>query len=359
MKFLFITRTDWNEPPRARHQLAKALAKEHHVTFVAINKKGKARLEIQSPQDNITLITPYWLGQGKFIHRLPIINEIYQYWLYKKLASEYAGYHVINFDPSASLIHSFFTDVVYFCNDNFLEKKRSKLLITKLYFKHTQRIIAEKARFCTAVSEFLKDQLLVYNSSSHLVLTAAEQLDVSTQLRSPKNDIIKAVYVGWLSKLNIDWVLAACENKNVHIQLVGPYKSNEIERLTKIDNIEILGQKFGSELGAYLKQADVCIAPYKKGDDTEKVYTMPNKFWLYLNFGKPIVSCAINRLYPLPDNFVYQANNQSEFVKALLQADAENTQKLISERQQFIKLNNWESRVNRLLELYSRTKKLN
>ena len=36
---------------------------------------------------------------------------------------------------------------------------------------------------------------------------------------------------------------------------------NEIERLTKIDNIEILGQKFGSELGAYLKQADVCIAP--------------------------------------------------------------------------------------------------
>ena len=30
---------------------------------------------------------------------------------------------------------------------------------------------------------------------------------------------------------------------------------------------------------------------------TEKVYTMTNKFWLYINFGKPIVTCEIKNLY--------------------------------------------------------------
>jgi hypothetical protein len=359
MRFLLLTRTDWEEPPRARHQLAKELAKNNEVVFVSINKRGVPKITISSPQKNIVLVTPYWYIHGKYVHRFPVLNELYQIWLYRKLDKKYSNHHIINFDVSASLVHNYFDDVVYFCNDNFLEKKRSKFLVTKQYFKLSQKRIATRARFCTAVSEFLKEQLIVYNPATFLILTAAEQLNVKNLTRDTNSKIVKAIYVGWLSKINTDWILELAKNKNLHIQLIGPYTSSDVEKLSGIDNIEILGKKIGKELDFYISSADICLAPYQKGDDTERVYTMPNKFWLYLNYGKPIVTCTIKRLYQLPDGFVYQANTKLEFVKSFNQAVLNNSRYLQRERQKFIKLNNWENRVMQILELYSRTKKLN
>ena len=75
--FLFITKTNWDEPPRARHQLAIALAKKNKVVFVAINKIGKPSLEITSVDKNLTIVTPSWHINGKVSYRIPIINEFY------------------------------------------------------------------------------------------------------------------------------------------------------------------------------------------------------------------------------------------------------------------------------------------
>ena len=108
MNFLFNTRTDWSEPPRARHQLARALAKNHHVAFVSINKIGRPSISIETPEKNITVISPCWWLHGKVNMRLPIINELYQKWLYKKLIKNYADYVAINFDLTAVHLKIYF-----------------------------------------------------------------------------------------------------------------------------------------------------------------------------------------------------------------------------------------------------------
>ena len=351
MIYLIITRTDWEEPPRARHQLARELAKTHNVIFVSINKNGNPRIQTNSPQKNITLITPYWFLDGKYIYRIPILNEVYQYWLYSKL-KKYANCRVINFDPSATLLHKFFDDVVYFCNDDFTNIRRAKSLVTKLYFHLSQRIIAKNARFCTAVSEYLKDQLSLHTDSSHLILTAAEQLNISPKYINSNNSTINAVYVGWISKINKEWILSLSQKKNIVIQLIGPYEDNNFKELIEKENIHFLGQKTGEKLANFLEKADVCLAPYIIGRDTEEVYTMPNKFWLYLNYGHPIVTCEIKRLYSLPTGFVYQAKNENEFTNAVIKAHSENSEKKFLERLLFIKKNNWGSRVNQIINLY-------
>lgn len=356
MKFLFNTRTDWDEPPRARHQLAKALAKNHQVIFVGINRKGKPSIQIEEVEDNITLITPYWFIHGKIVNRLPYLNEIYQKWLFKRITKQFNDQvHVINFDPSASLIHNYFEDVVYFCNDNFLDIKRSKSIIVTLYHTFTQKRICRKARFCAGVSVYLKEKLEKYNKHSYLILTAATQLQTNEIEKATEEETKNIVYIGWLSKLNKQWIINLAKHHDYKVYLVGPYTNKQVEGLTDIENVIITGEKQKDELNTFISKADVCIAPYKPGKDTEEVYTMPNKFWLYMNFGKPIVTCEIKNLYELPDGFVYQADDETDFVNKIEKAINENSKDLILERKEFIDKNSWESRVDQLLELYKHT----
>jgi glycosyltransferase involved in cell wall biosynthesis len=354
MKFLFITRTAWDEPPRARHQLARALAKRYEVVFVALNVKGKPGLNIDVPEENITLVLPTWHISGKYVFRLPIINEMYQQWLFKQLQKKYSSYSIINFDPSASLIHNYFKDVVYFCNDNFIDRKRSKSILISLYYYFTQRAVAKKARFCTGVAVYLQDLLKKHNNRSFLLLTGASKISTAFKYVQDDSDKKHIIYVGWLSKLNADWVIHLAENSNYLIHLIGPYQPKQIKKFLGIENIIVAGERRGDELHSYLSKADVCIAPYLYDKDTEKVYTMPNKFWLYLNFGKPIVSCTIKNLYQLPEGFVYQAEEVADFCEKIDVALQQDTAILQQRRKKFIDSNLWENRTNELLKLYKK-----
>ena len=78
MKYLINTITSWQEPPRARHQVAQALAKNNEVIFVARNEIGMPKLEIYRTNEYLTVITPYYPIDYRIRFRLPLFNEIYQ-----------------------------------------------------------------------------------------------------------------------------------------------------------------------------------------------------------------------------------------------------------------------------------------
>lgn len=355
MKFLLNTRTAWDEPPRARHQLARALSINHEVVFISRNKSGRPSLDISCPETNITVITPSWFIDGRINMRIPVMNELYQRWLFKKLHDRYQTYKIINFDPTATGLFSRFNDVVYFCNDNFLDTKRSKSFLVSLYWTFKQKRVARKAMFCTGVSKYLQNKLLNYNSRSYLLLTGATSInETGNKLIDRNPEEINIVYVGWLVKLNTDWVRALSGNKQYNIYIVGPYDNNQVNEFRGINNILILGEKTGKELSQYLYNADVCIAPYIHDRDTEEIYTMPNKFWLYLSFGKSIVTCRIRNLTNLPDRFVYQSGNVSEFISNIEKAVSEDSPDIFEQRIRFIRQNTWGKRVDELLGLYKK-----
>lgn len=359
MNFLVNTRTDWNEPPRARHQLAKALAINHHVLFISINKSGAPGINVNTPEKNITVLSPTWYIQGKFIIRFPIINEIYQNWLYKQLKLKYHDHVVINFDPTASLLEKYYKDFIYFCNDNFLSTKRSKLFLVSIYWAYKQKKVTQKALFCTGVSKYLYNYLSSYNNNSHLLLTGASFISQgnSNYKIVEKNKKVTVVYVGWLNKLNVEWIKYISKNKDYNIYLIGPDVNTTLNPFNKIDNVMMTGELVGDNLKKIMKGANVCIAPYLQDKDTEEVYTMPNKFWLYLSYGKPIVTCQINNLVDLPAKFVYQSKNDKEFIANIDKAINEDSAEIFEKRIQFIKKNTWSKRVDELLDLYSKYSK--
>lgn len=353
MIFLFITRTNWDEPPRARHQLARSLAKTHNVIFVCLNTTGKPGISITNPEKNITLISPSWWINGKITMRIPIINELYQNWLFKILMSRYRNCHVINFDVTAASLDRYFKNFVYYCGDNFLTTNRSKSRFVSLYWYLTQKMVAQKADFCTGVSKFIQKKLAQYNKKSYLLLTGAIPVPLTDVISAEnKNEEKNIVYVGWLTKLNIHWVTELSNNRNYRIFLIGPFIKKHVKYFKGIDNIKITGEKTGDELNPYLIPADVCIAPYINSKDTEEVYTMPNKFWLYLSFGKPIVTLRIRNLTDLPDKFVYQSKDLPEFIANVEKAILDNSQVFSEKRIDFIQNNTWDYRVKELLRLY-------
>ena len=76
MKYLINTITAWDEPPRARHQVAEAIAKNNEVIFIARNERGKPRIETSIINENLTVITPFFPIDYRLRYRLTIIKVI-------------------------------------------------------------------------------------------------------------------------------------------------------------------------------------------------------------------------------------------------------------------------------------------
>ena len=283
---------------------------------------------------------------------------MYQFWLYKNLNKQYKDYKVINFDHTATLICRWFRNVIFYCNDDFVGLERSKSIFVSPYWYLTQNIVASKAQFCIGVSKYLHQKLLRINPNSYLSLTGALSIDtlgaVNTMKKEHKKSIKEIVFVGWLSKLNKRWIIQLSKRKDFKIYLIGPYKKREVKDYLSFNNIILTGPQTGEDLSQYIRRADVCIAPYNQGRDTEEIYTMPNKFWLYFSYGKPIVTNRIKNLADTPERSVYQSENVSEFISNIDKAVSEDSPNIFEKRMRFIEENTWDHRVDELLGFYKK-----
>jgi hypothetical protein len=122
-KFLINTLTAWDEPPRARHQVAHALAEMHQVVFVTRNRFGLWGMEVEQVHERFTLITPSYPMDFRLRIRIPVINAMYQRWLYRRLErrdpreqqiSQLVHRSVLQMvrkevDPGLHVVHYYFT----------------------------------------------------------------------------------------------------------------------------------------------------------------------------------------------------------------------------------------------------------
>jgi len=112
MKFLIFTLTSWDEAPRARHQVTRELLKlGHEVYFVEKNSTGFPRISFKQ-EENLTLVKTRFFPGYRIRFRMPIINGLYQFWLFKRLKSRLGDLFVISFDFTTHKLTRFFSDTV-------------------------------------------------------------------------------------------------------------------------------------------------------------------------------------------------------------------------------------------------------
>jgi hypothetical protein len=367
MLFLINTLTHWNEPPRARHQVAYTLSKEHKVIFVAAVKPGLPGIKSAIIKENLEILTPYYPILHKIRYRIPFINEIYQNWLFRRLKKKYSDYVVINFDFTATRIYNYFTNVIYYCNDSFsaISKHINPFFIAK-YHQRCESQVAARARFCIAVSPMLRDNLLKYNQNSFEIPLGSpdiEQYNIPVKEIMVDNEIIHVGLMGFIKLYNISYqaINYILQDDKIQLTLIGPVENKFLEQIKRKDRLTMTGSLTGESLYKEINKFDVTIAPYsaRLTKDNKSGVGTGSKIYHYLAMGKPVVISYMAGLSKinLPDGFLYIAKSDKEFPDLIHKAKSENTKKLIRQRIDFAMNNTWTKRMEDFIAYIQRFEK--
>lgn len=356
--YLLNTITSWEETPRSRHQIAKALSdKGFTVFFIAKAKIGKPDIFFSEINDNIIIIQPFWPINQFLRLRTPILNELYQYWLFKKI-NEYFKINsinkinVINFDYTAHLIFRFFQNVIYYCNDEHIEFTFSKLFFIP-YFVFSENKIIKNSKAVIVVSKYLLENKK--SSHTYLKYTASDVFNYDADLKTNKQSAGKSIgYMGFINKkrINIEYIKALCVDfPDYTVKLIGPYDKSVKNIFAEYNNVLLLGKLTGSELCSEMKNIDVFIIPFKN-NRINKPISAHNKLWQYLFFGKPIVSSYLPYLINLKRYFLYVSNDYKSFKDNIILALKENNDEYCRERHEFAKINSWNNRIMEIIKYF-------
>jgi hypothetical protein len=349
---IYTAVTTWDEPPRARHQVANELKKEGAVYFVEKNKTGSPRLEIRKVEDNVYVITPYYWLLYKVRYRTPVINERYHRWLLSNIRELNIDFEmVISFDYTAPAINEFFENVVFYCADDNVGFGNFNPWFVNNYHTKTEQQVASRAKLCIVTSDYMGTKIGAYNPNTHVVPLGAP-LIVADRIRPPQKDSSVPVVglVGYLDS-NLDFPLIEKMLGRFKVIFIGPASKKNREWLSSFPNATLLGPKTGKALYDALHNVDICVAPY----DLKKINkgATPNKMWLYLSLGKPAVVTNIPNIrnWVFEDKLLYKCENDC-FIETCIRAYHEDSMELALKRVEFAKMNSWENRIKKIKTLY-------
>ncbi len=286
--FLINTITNWDEPPRARHQVAYALAKKYPVVFVSANRIGFPKLRKKHVSDNLYVITPYFIFDPRIRIRITFLNRIYQKWLFGLLRKVYTGFDVINFDYTALFLHSYFKNNIYYCNDDHIGLSyKYNLRWIANYHNNCEQTVIKHSKLCIATSKFLVEKIRKTNPNTHEIRLGAPNI---TNLRLKDNNLTKnsnvvhVGFVGYLRTIDSEILTSLLSKSDISLTIIGPTNKKELYRFRNFTNIRMTGTLTDQSLFEEVNKFDVGIIPYNLNSDIDRT---PNKLWLYLSLGKP------------------------------------------------------------------------
>jgi len=353
--FLLNTITGWNEPPRARHQIAQALAEFNEVIFVAKNRTGRPGLHRAEIGSGLTVLTPSWPLDYRFRYRLPVANEIYQEWLFGRLAKLHPGVQVVNFDPTATRLAHYFPGYVHFSNDELIGNSKHRFPPVDWYHTACERSVARGARMIAATAPYLVEKYRRFNPRTfEIPLGAPNVADDIITACTPARDPGRMTLglVGFMGKRTPADLLNKLTGEDcVRLILIGPRDAGFTERLEHPERIDFLGVLRDRTLFETLCRIDVALAPYVPAQINKG--GTPNKLWQYLAVGKPVVVTDLPsmRHWRFPPGCVYVAASDEEFPALVRKAYVEDDDEKIRTRIAFARENSWRRRVEQLLRL--------
>ena len=174
-------------------------------------------------------------------------------------------------------------------------------------------LLLKESDFVAASSLYLMDKAKRHTAEPVLIRNGTEFNHFNTAYREQANERKVIGYYGAIAHW-FDFGMAealSARFPDCDIVLIGDVSAGE-DRLKKLPNVKLLGEKPYAILPQYLKDFDVCLIPFDASIDLIKA-TNPVKFYEYLSAGKKIVATEIPELEPFRDRYVYLANDRDAF----------------------------------------------
>ncbi len=210
-------------------------------------------------------------------------------------------------------------------------------------FIHSRRLLRKKG-------DFNRNTLHVPNGVDYRAYSAAtaEPEDLAAIPRP------RMGYVGVVkSQLDFQLLCELAERRpEWSFVMVGPRgflgdKADQLERLSKLPNVYLLGNRHIRTLPAYVQAMDVCMMCYELTDYTNFIY--PLKLHEYLAGGRPVVATPIDTVIPFGD-VVRLATTTEEWERALSEslAPQANTMAAIQQRRERAAAHDWDLLVGQI-----------
>lgn len=362
MNFLLNTITGWQEPPRARHQVAQALAARHRVAFVERSQIGAPALSLEADASGITRIVPFWPVDYRLRYRLPLLNDAYQEFLFRSLRrtplwQETGDWWILNFDHTATRLFAHFEPrrIVYYCNDELIGNGRFTGGPIRWYHRATEAVVAGQARCCIATSPFLERKLRRHSNHVHylpLGAPASVPPEMVRYVNADKNRRpITVAYVAFrIDRLDPTWMNRLLGDQRFRFLIIGPV-SQRIRDQLAAPNVVFTGPCTGPALFSLLAGANVCIAPYNP--QTVNPGGTPNKVWVYFSLGKPVVLTEIPNLEMLRygEDVLHITSDNDAFPDLIERAFLTDSPASFRRRIAVAAENSWDRRMDRLVAL--------
>jgi hypothetical protein len=359
------TISSWDEPPRIRHQVTNKLCEHYNVLYVQTWPNEKASVR----KINSSLITlsvgRYIRGLDRIYYIFPVFEYVYKKIIVKKISMivkmlGYKSASILNFNYNFPEVmdKKIFNDRIYICNDDFVNAIGVSSDFIRNYKNKRQINVLKKSTKAFAVSIPLVEQLYKYNKSAELLLPGVDYFEVPEAVDEPgkmqkeyKNNIAFMGYIDY--RLNIDILNDLAKNGRYNIYLIGPVYSDELKLALKdYNNIIYIPSLYGKELIKKLCEMNALIIPYKSSGIQASVtnaISAPNKYYIYLSSGRPIIISGMPNFITTQNKFVYRVNQDKEFSEIIDQAIRDDTKELRRSRVREAKINSWDNRINAIM----------
>ncbi|MEP7263115.1 MAG: glycosyltransferase [Bacteroidota bacterium] len=361
-------------PPLDRSTLLKNKELPAVKKRIAVIKGKESGL--QKVNNNLYVFYPSVLAESiNWISWKPAFNLMNR-WNNKKLADSilsvidalgFKNYILFN---DQSMIRCYYLKE-YLKPAGFIYYIRDNLTTTPYFQKHGVNLEKELIAQADAVatnSGYLADYAKKYNPNSEMVgqgcdfslYELQEEFPVAEAIINIKKLGPVAGYVGFLTSLRLDIKLleeVAVKMKHWQFVLVGPeddaFKNSSLHHLP---NVYFLGNKNPESLPQYIKGFDVAINPQLINEITVGNY--PRKIDEYLVMGKPVVATSTPFMSYFKEH-TYLGSTPDEYITLIEQAYTENNTAKEQSRRKFALQHTWESNVNAIAELLTKSKKYN
>ncbi len=307
---LFFTKTDWNEQPRIRHQLA-LLLKYQGYTVLFFEKPynfflRKIRKQTQQKGDSEFLRTSELLH-----HKLRLnsgLRSINAYWEKNRITEVIDNFSVskndivINFNYDYFFLRHLFpkNKIITIINDDFWCRS---LFGYEKPLKDALCLTCRQSDFVLAVSEPLVEELSEF-CKPKLFLPWSDASYSKSNSTPARRSLLFWGYIN--NRLNYDYIARLADalrdtNSQISIDFIGPVEGRINKRfydliqkpnVTLSDPCDLDSIEFEKTLAAFI--------PYVKGNKADDVTTLPNKALPMLANGIPLLITGMPNFLEAP-----------------------------------------------------------
>ena len=287
---LIISPEPWDAHNVSKHHYARTLAERGaRVFFLNPPDDSQSQFKIENKKSISNL---HIVSAPKIAHGLRFYPSILRRWLEKQWLTRFEKAISIKIDIIWLFENARFFDMRFAGN-------RLKIYHqVDLNQNFQPEVAASTADICFCTTDFIKDELLPYNSKTYKIHHGTALVKNKGQLMADQQarfnlDCPHAVYIGNLDMLYLDAELladVARQFPEVHFHFVGGY--NEKGKLwnlaSSLSNITWWGKVDHSMIPAILDHVDILLVTYQA--ERYKDQASPHKFMEYFASGKCIVS---------------------------------------------------------------------